>query len=82
MIRIQFEPSRTRSAAYDGGREIGECCFSPSGHIWTIFHTEVSPEYGGQGIARKLVETVNTAAEEAGAEIVSTCSYARKVLGR
>ena len=79
---IQFEPNNSRSAAYDGDHEIGECCFSVSGDTWTIYHTEVDPAYGGQGIARKLVMAVKEAADEAGADIISTCSYAYKVLGR
>ena len=79
---IQYEPSRNRSAAYDGDHEIGECCYEPSGHVWTIYHTEVDPAYGGQGIAKKLVDSVKAAADEAGVDIISTCSYARKVLGR
>lgn len=79
---IQYEPANNRSAAYDGEHEIGECCYSPTADTWTIYHTEVDPAYGGRGIARKLVEAVNAAAEEAGVNIVSTCSYAKKVLGR
>ncbi|MBQ9663059.1 MAG: N-acetyltransferase [Oscillospiraceae bacterium] len=79
---IQYEPSLFRSAAYDGAQEIGECCYSVSGNIWTIYHTEVDPAYGGQGIARKLVLAVKEAADEAGADVTSTCSYAYKVLGR
>ena len=81
-MTIIFEPAMNRSAAYDGDHEIGECCFAVSTSTWTIYHTEVDPAYGGQGIARKLVECVHEAAESAGADIVSTCSYARKVLGK
>lgn len=78
---IQHEPNNNRSAAYDGDHEIGECCYSVSGNTWTIYHTEVNPAYGGQGIARKLVMAVKEA-DEAGMNIVSTCSYAYKVLGK
>ena len=81
-MHIQYEPNNNRSAAYDGDHEIGECCYSVSGSTWTIYHTEVDPAYGGQGIARKLVMAVKEAADEAGVDITSTCSYAYKVLGR
>ena len=81
-MMIQYESSSNRSAAYDGDHEIGECCYSVSGNTWTIYHTEVVPAYGGQGIAKKLVMAVKEAADKAGAEIISTCSYAYKVLGK
>ncbi len=82
MIRIEYEPALCRSAAYDGDRPVGMCEYAVSGNTWTIFHTEVDPAYGGQGIAKKLVLCVDAAAAEAGAGAVSTCSYALRVLGR
>lgn len=80
MIKIQYEPPLKRSAAYDETKLIGECDYQESNQSWTIFHTEVNPEYGGQGIARKLVECVLDEAEQKGIEIKATCSYAVKVL--
>ena len=47
-----------------------------------IYHTEVDPSYGGQGIAKMLVMAVKEAADQAGADVISTCSYAYKVLGK
>ena len=41
-----------------------------------------SRSYGGQGIAKKLVMAVKEAADHAGADVISTCSYAYKVLGK
>lgn len=81
-MTTRFEPQLNRSAAYDGDLEVGECCYSVSDNTWTIYHTEVVPSYGGRGIARSLVECVREAAESAGAELVSTCSYAFRMLGR
>ena len=37
--------------------------------------------YGGQGIARKMVECVKEAAEAAQVTLEATCWYAKKVLG-
>ena len=81
-MTIRFEPEHNRSAAYDGDLEVGEYCFSVSDNTWTIYHTEVTPSYGGRGIARRLVECVHEAAESDGVELVSTCSYAYRILGR
>ena len=79
-MQYQHEPDLNRSAVYDDGRLIGECCYDSSDQRWNIWHTEVDPAYGGQGIARELVELVRKAADEAGAELSATCSYAYKVL--
>ncbi len=75
-IEIRFEPYRNRSAAYDGPREIGKCCFTRSDAFWVIEHTETDPLYAGQGIAGKLVKAVLDAAREQGMKIRPLCSYA------
>ena len=62
------------------GKQIGECDISVSGNIWTITHTGVRPEYGGRGIAKKLVLCVTEAARANKAKIVPLCSYANKVM--
>lgn len=79
-IDIVFEQDNNRSAAYTDGKQVGECEFSVSENIWTITHTGVRPEYGGRGIAKKLVLCVIEAARANNAKIVSLCSYAGKVV--
>ncbi len=80
MIHYQFEPKDQRSAAYDEERCIGECDFEVENGQWYITHTEVLPSYGGQGIARHLVLTVQEHAQKQGVSLVPICSYAVKVL--
>lgn len=79
MIEVKFEREKNRSAAYDNGAEIGECTFSSSDKIWIIDHTFVDSIYGGQGIARKLVDAVVDAARSEGVKLSATCPYAIKV---
>ena len=81
MIQYAFEPDAQRSAAYADGQLIGECDYVVQNGSWYITHTEVIPEFGGQGIARRLVLMVVEAAQEAGIPVVPICSYAVKVLG-
>ena len=80
QINIVFEQDNNRSAAYMDGKQIGECDISVSGNIWTITHTGVRPEYGGRGIAKKLVLCVTEAARANKAKIVPLCSFANKVM--
>ena len=77
-IDIVFEQDRNRSAAYINGDQIGECEFSVSENVWMITHTGVRSEYGGRGIAKKLVLKVIESARTNNAKIVPICSYAEK----
>lgn len=78
-VNIVFEEDMNRSAAYIDGKHAGECEFRVAGDIWTITHTGVRPEYGGRGIAKKLVLKVIEAARANNAKIVPLCSYAAKM---
>lgn len=80
QISIVFEEDCNRSAAYADGKQIGECEFSVSDKVWTITHTGVRPEYGGRGIAKKLVLKVIEAARSKNAKITPLCSYADKLM--
>ena len=80
QISVVFEEEANRSAAYIDGKQAGECEFSVSGDIWTITHTGVRPEFGGRGLAKKLVLKVIEAARERNAKIVPLCSYADKMM--
>ena len=80
-IRIEFEESRLAAIAFDGTSEIGKCEFViVSENLWEITHTRVNEDYGGQGIAKRLVLCLVEQARKAGAKILPTCSYAKKAL--
>ena len=82
-VTIEFDPDNCRSVAYtadDNRKRIGECDFRRTGDTWVICHTEVSPEYEGKGIAKRLVYRLLEAAEREGAKVDPLCSYAAKVL--
>ena len=79
-ISVVFEESAHRSAAYDNEKHIGECEFNVSNAMWEISHTGVRPAYGGQGIARRLVEKVIEEARIRGVKILPLCSYAKKMI--
>ena len=81
-MQIRYEAEHCRSAAYDGERRVGVAEFDVQDGRWVITHTEVDPAYGGQGIARRLIEEVIAAARRDGAKIVPLCSYAAKMMRR
>lgn len=80
MVEYQYEPKSMRSAAYINGTLIGECDYMIKDNNWYITHTEVDPQFGGQGIARKLVNIVAEEAEKQNIQVIPICSYAVKVL--
>ena len=80
MIDIKFEKENNKSVAYDNNVEIGECVFIETEKYWNIVHTEVNELYQGQGIARKLVESVIENAKNEGKKLVADCSYAKRMI--
>ena len=80
MIEIKFDKNNNKSIAYDNHIKIGECDFIELEECWNIIHTEVSNLYQGQGIARRLVESVVENAKKYNKDIVAECSYAKKVI--
>ena len=80
MIKIVFKKEEKKSIAYDFDKQIGECDFEEISDTWNITHTEVDSAYGGQGIAKKLVESVIQNAHMSNKNLEATCSYAKKLI--
>lgn len=78
MIKIIYEPSNYRVAAYDDEKLIGESTYSKSEKLWIIDHTFVEKEYGGQGIASKLVAKLVDEAKSNNIKIIPLCPFAKR----
>lgn len=79
MVSIVFEDDKNRATAYDAGVNIGESTFSRSDKLWIIDHTLVEDNYGGQGIAKKLVLEIIAQARNKGVKILPLCPFAKRV---
>ena len=77
MIEIRNES--LQATAYDGEKIIGKCQYRIDEDNWIIYHTDVDKEYGGQGIALRLVQAIVKNANEEGKRIKPECSYVRHV---
>lgn len=82
--KINLKKNEENNYSYDMQKyplkEVGECNFVDEGEYWNIVHTEVSKDYQGQGIAKRLVEDVIDNANKNGKKIKADCSYAKKIL--
>jgi predicted GNAT family acetyltransferase len=58
-----------------GSKEIGEESYVDVGDERVLFHTGVSEDYAGQGLASKLVRAVVDDVVAAGKSIVPVCPY-------
>ena len=79
-VEVRFDEENNRSVACAGSRQIGECDFDVTAEGWCIYHTEVDEEYGGKGIAKRLVYAILEQADRKGIAIKASCSYAMKVI--
>ena len=79
-IDVTLDSENNRSIATHGGKEIGECVYEVTESGYNIYHTGVSLDHQGKGIAKRLVYKVIEEAERGCINVTATCSYARKVL--
>ena len=82
MEEVKIEFKGNKSVALLGNNEIGVCEFKDSDEGWVIFHTEVNPNYKGQGIAKRLLDAIVNEARNKKIKIIPECSYAKKVMNR
>lgn len=62
---------------FDGDEKIGHINMVFKGDVIDAPHTEVKKEYGGQGIAGKLVDKLVEYAKDNNKKIIPSCPYIR-----
>lgn len=63
------------------GRPAGFAQFVDHEGSRVFFHTEISPEFGGQGLAGVVVQQALEATREEGLRIIPVCPYVKKYVG-
>lgn len=79
-IIINFNIRESRSVALNNGDIIGYCQYKEQDNVWSITHTVVKQEFGGRGIAKRLVLAVIEGARKNNKKINPICSYAKKMM--
>ena len=77
---ISFNERESRSLALNNEDIIGYCQYKEDNNVWSITHTVVKQEFGGRGIAKRLVLAVIDEARKQNKKINPICSYAKKMM--
>ena len=79
-IIINFSLRESRSVALNDDNIIGYCQYKEENNVWSITHTVVKQEFGGRGIAKRLVLAIIEEARKNNKKINPICSYAVKMM--
>ena len=79
-IIVKMIVKEKRSVALNNDDIIGYCQYKEENNIWSITHTVVKQEFGGRGIAKRLVLAVIEEARKQNKKINPICSYAKKMM--
>jgi uncharacterized protein len=88
QVEIVDNPERGRFELLEEGRLIGMAAYAvvpasdSEAERIVFYHTEVRPEYEGQGLAGRLAAHALDAAVAAGRTVVALCPYIRAYLRR
>lgn len=75
-VALKLDP-RGQGAFYimEGTEQIAEMVISVAPTVLTVYHTEVAPKAEGQGLAKKLLETMVNYARSKGLKVIPLCPY-------
>ena len=59
----------------DDGQKAGEMVVGIEGSEMKVYHTEVEPEWEGQGLSKKMLEAMVAYARENKLQVIPLCSY-------
>lgn len=76
--KIELNTLENKFELFDKDKKIGEICFKLDGNIMIVDHTEVDLEYKGQGLAKRLLDSLVKYADENNYKIRPVCSFVVK----
>ena len=82
-IKRDDDGKKGKFSAMVNGEEAGLMTYTWAGeHKFIIDHTEVNPDFSGQGVGKKLVMAAVEFAREKNLKILPLCPYAKSVFER
>jgi uncharacterized protein len=81
-IVVRDAPEQERYEAWVEERRAGLVEYERRGDTLEVLHTEVEPEFEGQGVAAKLARTVLDDARAAGLQVDPQCPFTARWIAR
>lgn len=81
-LRIVDNPERRRFEARDGRRLAGWADYDETAELIVFTHTNVDPEWEGQGVGSTLVRTVLDHTREQGMKVLPLCPFVKSWIDR
>ena len=75
MIEVRDRPAERRFVITVDGEIAGVATYRLRGDVITFIHTEVSPPFGGRGLAARLAAYALDDARRRGLRVVPSCPY-------
>lgn len=79
-IEVRDNPDEGRFQIYVDGERAGLADYTIVGDRISLTHTETSPEFGGQGLAKQLIAFALDQARERRLQVLPICPYALRVI--
>ncbi len=77
MAEVKDYPERSRYEISVDGSRVGLMTYQISGDTVTTPHTEINPEYGGQGLGQQLVKEALDHIRDTGMFVRPSCPFVR-----
>lgn len=78
MENVNLQLNETGQGSFlvsEDGKQLGEMVVGVSGKNLTAYHTEVSPESEGRGLAKKLLTAMVDYTRKNGLKVTALCPY-------
>jgi predicted GNAT family acetyltransferase len=79
---VRDDPEKERYEAWAGERLAGFVEYERDGDTLALIHTEVQPDFEGQGVGAELARTVLDEARAAGARVNPQCPFIARWIAR
>lgn len=81
-MKVENEPAESRYGARVDGRLAGYVTYRHAGERLALLHTEVDPDFEGEGVGGALISAVLDEARERGVEVLPFCPFVNSYLRR
>ena len=81
MNTVTHQPEQHRFTLTIDGTEVGHIAYREHNDGWDVYHTEVSPDFQGRGLAKILVDALMVHAAGHNIPLTAICPYASRFIG-